>query len=267
MMEIRKMDDLTADPAWIDGFAEDPCFSTPFCGRDRIRALAEKKENLLLGAYEGEKLIGFFCLLALEEEKYLETLFLAAREKRAYDALWAYLRKTRLGHELWVVCNPKNPVLMGFLTEKQAFFYPEQRTMEAPEEETEDPDGVIPYDGRYREEYLRIHSRDGYWDGEKVLEQKDAFHIFLCIREGRLAGYLDVSNESGTNEIMDLRVLPECRNRGIGGLLLRKALFVNRGHRLILTVDTDNGPANHLYEKLGFREIPGERAITAKMTL
>ena len=66
---------------------------------------------------------------------------------------------------------------------------------------------------------------------------------------------------------IDIRVLPEYQNHGIGALLLKKAIYANKENRLVLTVDTDNAPANHLYEKLGFEEIPMNNIITAKLDL
>ena len=66
---------------------------------------------------------------------------------------------------------------------------------------------------------------------------------------------------------MDLWILPEYRNQGIGALLLKKAIFANGDKRLVLTVDIDNAPAIHLYEKMGFEEIPANNNITAKLVL
>lgn len=264
---IQTLHDITEHLAWLDAFICDPRFSSPFCSKERILSLAEKDTSLLLGAYEGQRLTGLFCLMVLDAEKYIETLFLYTESERAYENLLEYLSAACPGYEMWFVYNPKNPVLENFLFKKQAFFYEEQRYMEYNGATPEEPDGIIPYHHAYKEEYIRMHSKDGYWDGGKMLEQQDNFYIFLCVRDNRLIGYIDCSKGTGTNEVMDIRVLPEYRSQGIGALLLRKALFINRGNRLVLTVDTDNAPANHLYEKLGFQEISMNNLITAKLVL
>ena len=264
---IRRIYNITEPLEWMDSLIHDELLSTPFCGRERVLSLAQKGGNLLLEAYKGGRRLGIFCLMVLDEEKYIETLFLYAREKGAYEILLKYLRETYPGYEAWFVLNPKNPVLRPFLSERHAFFYEEQRYMEYCGGEADNPDEVIPYCDLYQDEYIKIHSRDGYWDGGKVLEKKEDFCIFLSIKSGRIAGYMDLSQGSGIKEIMDLLVLPEYRNQGIGSLLLRKAIFFSRESRLVLTVDTSNAPANHLYEKMGFREIPMNGAVTAKLTL
>ena len=264
---IKRLNDISECFAWMNELIGDASFSTPFCDKERIMSVSRKDGSLLFGAYEGESLTGVFCLMVLDGERYIETLFLYTREERAYEELLAFLSKEYPGYEMWFVFNPRNPILRAWLPKKNAFFYEEQRYMEYRGTPEEDAGEVICYDDRYRDEYLRIHSKEGYWDGEKVLERKDEFHIFLCIKDDRPVGYIDLSRGTDTNEIMDIRVLPEYRNRGIGALLLKKAIFVNRDNRLVLTVDTDNAPANHLYEKLGFRELPMNNIITAKLTL
>lgn len=264
---IKRLNDISECLAWMNELIGDASFSTPFCDKERIMSVSQKDGNLLLGVYEGESLTGVFCLMVLDEERYIETIFLYTREERAYEELLAFLSKEYPGYEMWFVFNPKNPILRAWLSRKNAFFYEEQRYMEYKDAPKEDTCEIVCYDDRYKDEYLRIHSKEGYWDGEKFLERKDEFHIFLCIKDDRPVGYIDLSRGTDTNEIMDIRVLPEYRNRGIGALLLKKAIFVNRDNRLVLTVDTDNAPANHLYEKLGFRELPMNNIITAKLTL
>lgn len=264
---IKRLNDITECLEWMDDLIGDEALSTPFCGRDRILSILGKGNNLLLGTYEAERLIGVFCLMVIDAEKYIETLFLYTREELAYEDLLAYLSKEYHGYETWFVFNPKNPVLKNFLSRKRAFFYEEQRYMEYKGAEKENISGIISYDDLYKDEYISIHSNEGYWDGEKVLEKQSDFHIFLCIRDNKLVGYIDLSKGKDTNEIMDIRVLSDYQNCGIGAMLLKKAIFANKGSRLVLTVDTDNAPANHLYEKLGFEEIPANNAVTAKLDL
>ena len=264
---IKRINDISECLTWLDELVCDEFFSTPFCDKERIILIAEKRGSLLLGAYEAERLTGIFCLMILDAEKYIETLFLYTREKQAYEDLLAYLLKEYRGYEIWFVFNPKNPALRAYLSQKEAFFYEEKRYMEYKGAGEENVGEIMLYDDLYKDEYIGIHSDEGYWDGEKVLEKKDDFYIFLCIRDNKIAGYIDLSKGENTNEIMDIRVLPEYQNHGIGAMLLKKAIYANKENRLVLTVDTDNAPANHLYEKLGFEEIPMNNIITAKLDL
>ena len=264
---IKRLNDITECLEWMNDLICDESFSTPFCDRERILSISGKDNSLLLGAYEAERLTGVFCLMVLDAEKYIETVFLYTREKQAYEDLLAYLSIEYHGYEMWFVFNPRNPVLSAYLSQKEAFFYEEQRYMEYKGTGEENIGEIILYDDFYTDEYISIHSEEGYWDGEKVLEKKDDFYVFLCIRDNKLVGYIDLSKGENTNEIMDIRVLPEYQNCGIGALLLKKAIYANKENCLVLTVDMDNAPANHLYEKLGFEEIPMNNIITAKLDL
>lgn len=264
---IKKVKEITDYLGWLDAFICDEQLSTPFYDKERILSVAQKESSLLLAAYEEEELTGIFCLLLLDDEKYIETLFLYTRKRRAYEEMMDYLSKHYAGYEIWFVFNPMNEVLKTYLSEKQAFFYEKQRYMEYQCGEKENVSEIIPYSDYYRNAYIGIHSKDGYWDGEKMLANIDEFYICLCIRDNRLVGYIDLSKGSKINEIMDIFVLPEYRNAGIGALLLKKAIFINDSNRLVLTVDVDNVPANHLYEKIGFEEMSSNNCVTAKVTL
>lgn len=265
---VKEINEITCYLEWLDDFICDEYFSTPFFDKERIVSVAKKDGSFLLASYEGQKLTGIFCLLVLDEEKYIETLFLYSRERRSYEELMDYLSKQYGGYEVWFVYNPMNYVLKTYLSEKKAFFYVEQRYMEYQGGEKEDVLEIVPYCELYQDEYISIHSKDGYWDGEKVLANMDEFYIYLCVRDNRIAGYIDFSIGSNVNEIMDILVLPEYRNMGIGALLLKKAIFINDdNNRLVLTVDVDNLPANHLYEKVGFKELSSNNCITAKVVL
>jgi ribosomal protein S18 acetylase RimI-like enzyme len=64
---------------------------------------------------------------------------------------------------------------------------------------------------------------------------------------------------------MDIALLPERRNRGIGGDLTRALLeFARRaGLKVTLHVEEEN-PAKRLYDRLGF-EVVGEQTFYKKM--
>ena len=250
--------------AFINDIADDECYSTPLYDKDKAADIIEKDDCFCIGSYKNGKIRGAFCFLVIKEEKYLESMFLYSRNESSYREMLTYLQDNYPSYEAWFVLNPGNKILRNLLTEKGAYFYTEQSYMEFTGDEPADPEGVIPYDEKYREAYIALHSDDAYWSGEKMLEAQDRFKIFLYIKDDDLAGYIDVSTGSGVNEVFDVLVSSEYRRQGIGGLLVDKAVREHGGDKLILTVDIDNEPALGLYRKKGFKEIPRNSVLTAK---
>lgn len=264
---IKPISAITEHLPWIEEYFCDESFSSPFCDRKRIISVSGKDNHILLGAYKEDKLTGIFCFMVLEDEKTIETIFMYCRDSECYEELMEYLSDNYCGYEAWFVFNPNNQVLKKCLLDRNAFFYTEQRYMDYRGDKLPDTEEIIPYSADYKDEYIKIHSDEGYWNGEKVLEAIERFDIFLCIRDDRPVGYIDISKGNDTVEIMDIWILPEYRNQGIGSLLLRKAVSVVGSKHLILTVDVDNGAANHLYEKIGFKEIALNNCLTAKYVI
>ena len=106
-----------------------------------------------------------------------------------------------------------------------------------------------------------------YWTGEKVLQAQDRFRTFLAIRDGAVAGYIDVTCTLPENEPYDLLVLPEYRRMGYGRKLLASAVGANAPNGMMLYVDADNAPAIGLYTSMGFAAVPGQNNLTAHWTL
>ncbi len=75
-------------------------------------------------------------------------------------------------------------------------------------------------------------------------------------RDGTPIGRLYVARLEREIRLMDIALLPECRNHGIGGRLCKALLDEAReqGRVVSLHVEDDN-PAKGLYERLGFREV------------
>lgn len=264
---IRKISNIKEHLKWLAEYLCDTSFSSPFCNEDRMISVSEKDDHILLGAYKEQKLAGIFCLMVSHDEKTIETIFMCSKESTAYEELIGYLSEYYIGYEVWFVFNPKNAAVKNCLIKRNAYFYTEQRYMEYQGHNLPDTKEIVPYCKSFQDEYVKIHDSEGYWNGEKVLENIRDFDVFLCIRDNRLVGYIDLSKGSDLVEIMDIWILPEYRNQGIGTLLLRKAVSFVKSKRLILTVDVDNDPANHLYEKMGFREILSNNCMTARYML
>lgn len=77
--------------------------------------------------------------------------------------------------------------------------------------------------------------------------------------ETAAAGRLCLDRSPEALHLVDISLLPEYRNRGIGSALLRALLAeaAERGASLSLNVAMAN-PAQHLYQRLGFRTVSSD---------
>ena len=83
--------------------------------------------------------------------------------------------------------------------------------------------------------------------------------------DGQAIGRLYLAEVENEIRLMDIVLLPEMRNRGIGGDLTRAVLAFARGTgwKVTLHVEEEN-PAKRLYDRLGF-EVVGEQTFYKKM--
>jgi ribosomal protein S18 acetylase RimI-like enzyme len=80
------------------------------------------------------------------------------------------------------------------------------------------------------------------------------FQVILL--NGEPAGRLYVDRRSAEIRIVDIALLPEYRNRGIGSTLLRAILDEGERADLPVTIHVESfNPALRLYERLGFRMV------------
>ena len=80
---------------------------------------------------------------------------------------------------------------------------------------------------------------------------------FLVIElEGRPIGRLYIDRDEEDIRITDIALLPDCRGRGIGRMLMEEILAEGRdtGKRVTIYVEHYN-PARRLYDRLGFRHV------------
>lgn len=90
------------------------------------------------------------------------------------------------------------------------------------------------------------HYREYYADA--------SFDVLLV--DGEPAGRLYVSRWSDEIRIVDVALLPEYRNRGIGGRVLEDLLDEGRRTGKAVSIHVEkNNPALRLYERLGFEPI------------
>ena len=81
--------------------------------------------------------------------------------------------------------------------------------------------------------------------------------FFKAEYNGEFAGYIGVTAVSGEGYINNIAVVPDLRKKGIGSLLLDRAVVFSRGQKLeflSLEVRASNLTAINLYSKAGFKE-------------
>ncbi len=264
---IKVLKGLCGCEALIDELISDDCFSAPMCPIERVRRTAADDSCILLSHEERKKTDGVFSFLVLEEELYMESMFLFSKSTEAYRDLLSFLKRNYKGFEAWFVMNPGNAPLRRVLEENGAEVFTEQRYMVFTGEAGTDTDGVLPLSEEYADGYVSLHSKDVYWTGEKILNANDRFRVFLYVEDGRVAGYVDISSGEGPREIFDILVAPSFRGRGIGRKLLNEAVRFCSPDPLTLTVDIDNRPALHLYSSFGFAEDNSNSSVTARCIL
>ncbi len=257
--------------AFVEGFSGDPVFSDPMLTtaeqmeHNLQNAFRRPETHRVLGVYREGAMAGLFAFLLLPQEKYGEMLAGLSRERGAYAEILGYVKSHFPGYGVDFVFNPRNSLLRECLAAVGAEFEPEQQKMVlASPTPPGDTEGVARYASQYARQYLAIHSRDGYWTGERVAATPDRFRIFLAIHQGRVVGYLDVTHCFEENEPYDLFVLPEYRRMGWGRKLLRRAVEENKPHGMMLLVDTANEAAIRLYQSVGFQKADVPNSQTAR---
>jgi len=106
---------------------------------------------------------------------------------------------------------------------------------------------MLPYYGRY-----------------SLLWQEEAFNQawlwrdnFIILADGVVQGYFSLSIDRQALFIRELHLLPEARNRGIGGWALDRIMELARERRLprVRLMVFQSNPARHLYVRKGFAEV------------
>ena len=266
---IRELKEIERYRNFIDEISRDPDLADPMLANQEeielnlLRA-PEKPNDHVLGVFDEDgRMTGLFVFLIIEEEKYIEMIVGLSREAAVYEEALDWLQERCPGFQADFVFNPRNGLLKELLHRKGAFFDTEQMKMlftgNCPEVDTA---GIVPLSGEYREQYIALHGKDVYWTGEKVVERPDRFNVFLALEDGKVVGYIDVTNCYEENEPYDLWVSEAYRRRGFGRKLLAKALEENRPKDMMLLMEVDNEAAISLYQSMGFTEAVGKGSQT-----
>ncbi len=89
--------------------------------------------------------------------------------------------------------------------------------------------------------------------------------IFIAIEKSKIVGFITLSLleknaniKSKRGEINDLFILEDYRKKGIGKMLIKKAISFFKSQKvklILLNVDSNNFSALKFYEKIGFKEL------------
>lgn len=270
---LKPLASVTEYMDFINELNRDPNFGDPMLSsEEQIRCnlleAPNKPTNKIWGVFEEDRIVGLFVFLILKEESYIEMLVGLSRSPRAYEEMFSFLKDTYKGCQADFVYNPGNHLLHQLLLEEKAQFEIEQQKMVLKREiPCHSSRQIELYSPKYREQYLSIHSKDGYWTAEKVIKASDRFRIILAIEESNVVGYIDITHKYEENEPYDVFVKESYRRKGYGKAMLAKAIELNRPKGMMLLVDADNAAAISLYESLGFEKAVGENNITAHVVL
>ncbi|MDO5439502.1 MAG: GNAT family N-acetyltransferase [Erysipelotrichaceae bacterium] len=270
---IQQLQTIDGYSGFLSTVMNDPDFRSPHYksaeeAEEGICRSLKKKNEQVLGVFDGAELTGIFIALLLDEEHYCEMLECYSENREAYRELFVYLQKRCPGYQIDFVFNPGNRLLQEELRKRGAEFEQEQQKMLLPDcPETEAYPDVRLLQKEDVPGYLAIHDRDLYWTGEKVLATPERFRSFVALADGKVVGYIDVTCCFDENEPYCLFVKEEYRNRGYGRKLLETAVSANRPKAMMLLVDTDNLPALKLYQSIGFQKVEGQNSLTAHLRL
>lgn len=259
---IRKLTSVDAYKAFIDDLNADPAFCDPMLSTNEqietnLLHAFDDPCNHVLGAFEQDVMTGLFVFLVLDAERYAEMLVGLSRSAAAYEEAADWLRARCPGYQIDFVFNPENAVIRGVLRKLgAAFSAPEKKMLLTEAPPAVDTTGIEPLSDRYLDQYVAVHSTDGYWTGDRVANAPDTFRVFLAIDGETVAGYIDVTKDNEENEPFDLLVREDFRRRGWGRKLLAAAIEANRPKDMALIVEVGNAPAIALYASMGFTDVP-----------
>lgn len=239
-----------------------PMLETPGQLRSNLLNCIENAGDGVLGAYENGALYGVFSYMTEPPEHYIELLAVISESPNACAEALEYLAAEYPGWGLDCVISPVNDAMRSALADMGAKFYPVQQKMRLTEPRyMETGCRAVPVEDAQRDGYAAIHARDIYWTAERVLASRN-FRALAALDGERVVGYADFTCGSDENELYDIFVADEFRNRGFGSALLNAALRQNAPNGMTLQTDA-GGPAAAFFERAGFEIVPDSENVTA----
>ena len=112
--------------------------------------------------------------------------------------------------------------------------------------------------------YILNTDFDDFWSYSVLkdeLTSKNSTYFVVKNKENKILGFAGIKTILDEAEIMNIVTKKDCRNQGIGNLLLDKIILEAKNKnikKINLEVNENNTIAIHLYEKFGFNK-DGER--------
>ncbi len=101
---------------------------------------------------------------------------------------------------------------------------------------------------------------DNFWNYNILKEElsSDNSKYIVAISKGEVIGFAGIKFALDQADIMNIVTRKDCRNKGVGTLLLRELISICKkfkANSIFLEVSEDNEPAIKLYQKLGFENV------------
>ncbi len=111
----------------------------------------------------------------------------------------------------------------------------------------------VPWTPQQKQDFLRDQFEKQH---AHYLQHYPRAHWWMITRDGAPVGRLYVEQTASELRIMDVSLVAECRNRGLGGALMRALLRHTDEQALAATLHVEPfNPALRLYERLGFARV------------
>ncbi len=267
---IKHIGSIEEYASFVEGLSADFSYSDPHFSHDsnNLWGAPQKNDQMILGVFREDKIIGIFVFLILKDEKYVEMIGGLSKEREAFEEALQYLAEICPGFSADFVLNPCNWAIRSVLQKHKASFEKEQQTMYSGSDGTvSDGLGIQVYSDTYRDQYLSMHHTDVYWTGEKVIASPDVFRILLAVKREEVVGYIDITHCHSVNELYDLMVKEQFLGEGYEKALLLAAIEYNRPNGLMVMVDKDDACAIALYESVGFKRSEHLDSVTAHLKI
>ena len=111
---------------------------------------------------------------------------------------------------------------------------------------------MVPWTREHQEAFVRMQFDAQQAHYKKI--QPDANHDII-LSNGRPVGRLYVARTNDRIEIMDITILPQERNAGIGSSLIRDLMEEAENSRPLRIYVENFNPSLHLFERLGFKAV------------
>lgn len=265
-MEIFEIKSFEEYSDFILELADNPLYYDPHYSYDKnnLYGAVKRKDEYSFVVIDNGEVKGIFVWSIIPDKKYIEMLIGFTKNEEAFRRMLLHLESKYQGYKADFVINPKNSALCRVLREKNAVFDTEQQKMVHTNMPPHvDTGGIELYTEKWRKEYCELHSRETYWNADRILSAKDRFRVLLAIKDGQLIGYLDVTYSFEQNEPYDIYVKPEYRYQGYELALLVKAIGLNLPSKMMVLVDADAHNDIEIYIAAGFIKVEGQNSVYA----